>query len=140
MFKGSVMFNFLTGMKTRLCGMEIQCVRWIALLFNNMPDVQLAKHPSCEKQQQKWTKTPINSFENYMIYTVHAILHLSDNFIQSDLRCIQAIHIFCQYMCSLGIEPTTFVLLTQCSTTEPQEQTFIVKTFSLSLKVSLSST
>ncbi len=25
-------------------------------------------------------------------------------------------------MCSLGIEPTTFVLLTQCSTTEPQEQ------------------
>ncbi len=28
---------------------------------------------------------------------------------------------FCQYMCSLGIEPTTFALLTQCSTTEPQE-------------------
>ncbi len=26
---------------------------------------------------------------------------------------------FCQYMCSLGIEPTTFVLLRQ--TTEPQE-------------------
>ncbi len=29
---------------------------------------------------------------------------------------------FCQYVCSLGIEPTTFALLTQCSTTEPQEQ------------------
>ncbi len=28
---------------------------------------------------------------------------------------------FCQDMCSLGIEPTTFALLTQCSTTEPQE-------------------
>ncbi len=28
---------------------------------------------------------------------------------------------FCQYMCSLGIESTTFALLTQCSTTEPQE-------------------
>ncbi len=28
---------------------------------------------------------------------------------------------FCQYMCSLGIEPTSFALLTQCSTTEPQE-------------------
>ncbi len=25
------------------------------------------------------------------------------------------------YTCSLGIEPTTFALLTQCSTTEPQE-------------------
>ncbi len=28
---------------------------------------------------------------------------------------------FCQYVCSLGIEPTTFALLTQCSTTEPRE-------------------
>ncbi len=26
-------------------------------------------------------------------------------------------------MCSLGIEPMTFALLTQCSTTEPQEHT-----------------
>ncbi len=41
--------------------------------------------------------------------------YLADAFIQSDLQCIQAIHIFCQYMCSLGIEPTTFALLTQCS-------------------------
>ncbi len=29
-------------------------------------------------------------------------------------------------MCSLGIEPTTFALLTQCSTTEPQELCIIV--------------
>ncbi len=28
---------------------------------------------------------------------------LADDFIQSDLQCIQAIH-FCQYVCSLGIE------------------------------------
>ncbi len=48
------------------------------------------------------------------------ILHLPDAFIQSDLQCILATH-FCQYVCSLGIEPTTFALLTQCSTTEPQE-------------------
>ncbi len=48
-------------------------------------------------------------------------MHLSDAFIQSDLQCIQVIYFFCQYMCSLGIEPTTFALLTQCSTTEPQE-------------------
>ncbi len=27
----------------------------------------------------------------------------------------------CPYVCSLGIDPQTFVLLTQCSTTEPQE-------------------
>ncbi len=29
-------------------------------------------------------------------------------FIQSNLQCIQAIHLFCQYMCSLGVEPTNF--------------------------------
>ncbi len=34
-------------------------------------------------------------------------MHLADAFIQSNLQCIQVIH-FCQYMCSLGIEPTTF--------------------------------
>ncbi len=32
-----------------------------------------------------------------------------------------SLHIYCKYVCSLGIEPTTFALLTQCSTTEPQE-------------------
>ncbi len=35
--------------------------------------------------------------------------YLADAFIQSDLQCIQAIHFsFYQYVCSLGIEPTTF--------------------------------
>ncbi len=28
---------------------------------------------------------------------------------------------YCQYVCPLGIEPTTFALLMQRSTTEPQE-------------------
>ncbi len=42
-------------------------------------------------------------------------MHLADAFIQSDLQCIQAIHLYWQYVCSLGIEPTTFPLLTQCS-------------------------
>ncbi len=36
------------------------------------------------------------------------------------------IHFFYQYVCSLGIEPTTFALLTQCSTTEPQEHVFYI--------------
>ncbi len=50
-----------------------------------------------------------------------AFTYLADAFIQSDLPCIQAIHLYCQYVCSLGIEPTTFALLTHCSTTELQE-------------------
>ncbi len=45
----------------------------------------------------------------------HLHLHLADAFIQSNLQCIQVIHLYCQYVCSLGIEPTTFALLTQCS-------------------------
>ncbi len=53
-------------------------------------------------------------------HTLITFTHLADAFIQSDLQCIQA-YLYCQYMCSLGIEPTTFALLTQCSTTEPQE-------------------
>ncbi len=35
-----------------------------------------------------------------------------------------SLYIYCQYVCSLGIEPTTFALLTQCSTTEPQEHAY----------------
>ncbi len=46
-------------------------------------------------------------------------MHLADTFIQSDLQLFE-LYMYCQYMCSLGIEPTTFALLTQCSTTEPQ--------------------
>ncbi len=55
-------------------------------------------------------------------------MHLADAFIQSDLQNNQVI-CFCQYVCYLGIEPTTFALLTQCSTTEPQEH--VVASYSL---------
>ncbi len=48
-------------------------------------------------------------------------MHLADAFIQINLYPIQDIHFYCLYVCSLGIEPTTFALLMQCSTTEPQE-------------------
>ncbi len=44
-------------------------------------------------------------------------IHLADAFIQSNLQYIQVIIFFCQYVCSLGIKPTSFALLTQCSTT-----------------------
>ncbi len=53
-------------------------------------------------------------------------IHLADAFIQSDLQCIQAIHLYYQYVWSLGIEPTTFALLTLCSTTEPQKHSLLL--------------
>ncbi len=48
-------------------------------------------------------------------HPLFTFMHLAEAFIQSDLQCIQVIHLYCQYVCSLGIEPTTFALLTQCS-------------------------
>ncbi len=62
-------------------------------------------------------------------------MHLADAFIQSDLQCIQVINFFCQYVCSLAIEPTTFALLTQCSTTETQEHTYWLNVSVCLLKV-----
>ncbi len=62
-------------------------------------------------------------------------MHLADAFIQSNLQCIQATQFFfCQYVCSLGIEPTTFstanVILYHWATGTLNEQYFnmIMKT------------
>ncbi len=52
----------------------------------------------------------------FYIFVLFTFMHLADAFMQSNLQCI-----FCQYVCSLGIEPTIFALQMQCSTTEPQE-------------------
>ncbi len=49
-------------------------------------------------------------------------MHLSDAFIQSDLQSCNSDYTFFLSACvSLGIEPTIFALLTQCSTIEPQK-------------------
>ncbi len=45
-------------------------------------------------------------------------MHLADDFIQSDLG---QLYIYCQYVCSWELNPLPFALLTQCSTTEPQD-------------------
>ncbi len=58
-------------------------------------------------------------------------MHLADAFIQSDLQGIQVIHLL--YVCSLGIEPMTFELLTQCSTTEPREHKILILHLKLSI-------
>ncbi len=51
-------------------------------------------------------------------------MHLADAFIQTVHSVYSAFRLYVflsvGYMCSLEIEPTTFALLTQCSTTEPQ--------------------
>ncbi len=54
-------------------------------------------------------------------------MHLADAFIQSNLQYLQVIYFVRQYVCSLGIEPTTFALLMQCSTPEPQEHSILTE-------------
>ncbi len=52
-------------------------------------------------------------------------MHLADAFIQNDLQCIQVIHLFFSistWYVPWELNPQPFALLTQCSTTEPQEQ------------------
>ncbi len=48
-------------------------------------------------------------------------MQLADAFIQSDLQCIRAIHFFISMCVPWELNPQPFALLTQCSTTEPQE-------------------
>ncbi len=49
-------------------------------------------------------------------------MHLADAFIQSDLQCIQTIHLLSVCVCvPWKLNPQPFALLTQCSTTDPQE-------------------
>ncbi len=56
-------------------------------------------------------------------------LHLADAFIQSDLHCIQAINFFVCTCVPWELNPRPFALLTQCSTTEPQEHSFQIHSF-----------
>ncbi len=56
-----------------------------------------------------------------IIVVSFAFMHLADAFIQSDLQCIQVIHIL-SVCVPWELNPQFVALLTQCSTTEPQEQ------------------
>ncbi len=48
-------------------------------------------------------------------------LHLTDAFIQSDLQCHSGYTFFISRCVPWELNPQPFALLTQCSTTEPQE-------------------
>ncbi len=48
-------------------------------------------------------------------------MHLADAFIQSDLHYIQCYTFFVSMCVPWELNPQPFALLTQCSTTEPQE-------------------
>ncbi len=51
----------------------------------------------------------------YMQYIYIYVYAFSRRFYPKRLTVYSGYTFFCQYVCSLGIEPTTFALLTQCS-------------------------
>ncbi len=69
------------------------------------------KCKSINEHGDKYSAATLNVMCELMI--TFTFMHLVDTFIQSDLHSGHTY--FCQCMCSLGIEPTTFALLTQCS-------------------------
>ncbi len=56
-----------------------------------------------------WKSIAVHNFRKSLLYT------FIRRFYPKRLTVHSGYMFFCQYMCSLGIEPTTFALLTQCS-------------------------
>ncbi len=61
-----------------------------------------------------------------IVQCLFTFMHLADAFIQSDLKCIQDIIFFISMCVPWELNPQPFALLTQCSTTEPQEHLYPV--------------
>ncbi len=72
-----------------------------------------------------WNLDPLSLNAGVFFFYLY-ILHFIRRFYPKRLTVHSGYTYFCQYMCSLGIEPTNFALLTQCSTTEPQKQILFV--------------
>ncbi len=58
-----------------------------------------------------------------VMYIYIHIYAFSRRFYPKQLTVQSGYTFYYQYACSLGIDPQLFALLTQCSTTEPQEHT-----------------
>ncbi len=72
--------------------------------------------PTLARNRNEVINTSITSISSIFTFTF-TFMHLADAFIQSDLQCIQVIHLSIPW----ELNPQPFALLTQCSTTESQE-------------------
>ncbi len=73
--------------------------------------------------EQGWDP-PGTEFDTPALVLAFTFMHLAEAFIQSDLQCIQVIHFSISMSVPWESNPQPFMLLTQCSTTEPQEQAY----------------
>ncbi len=91
----------------------------------HIPNGLRSKMSQNTKHDHKTSKVLFKQHKLYFLYLhfTFTFMHLADAFIQSDLQCIQAINFF--FFISMCVpwelNPRPFALLTQCSTTEPQE-------------------
>ncbi len=72
--------------------------------------------PTLARNRNELFNTSITGISSIFTFTF-TFMHLADAFIQSDLQCIQVIHLSIPW----ELNPQPFVLLTQCSTNESQE-------------------
>ncbi len=99
-------------------------------LFGNINDFYIALNilsicllPGCTNSPHCGRKHASKLWRGKCRYSLTLHLHL--HIYPKRLTVHSGYTHFCHYMCSLGIEPTTFALLTQCSTTEPQEHLYL---------------
>ncbi len=128
---------------------------WLSKRTDHLENLNVDTNPEkCRLIMNNWLQRDITIFGRIVLMKIESLSRLTypcfslavsakkikainklHSFIHAFSRCFYpkrlTVHsgytCFCQYMCSLGIEPTTFALLMQCSTTEPQEHKHKVK-------------
>ncbi len=87
------------------------------------------------KFRQHYKYAFIHGYSNY--YSSITFMHLADAFIKSELQYIQAIHFFISMCVPWELNPQPFALLTQCSTTEPQQHKLLKFYLHVMLKLNI---
>ncbi len=75
----------------------------------------------CSDQDRKVKSFLMGATPGVITGLVLLLFVIIEQLIQLMRLTVHSGYTFIVSMCSLGIEPTTFALLSQCSTTEPQE-------------------
>ncbi len=104
---------------------ERGCFLWIIIDIHSTENLQRYFSALVWLQLGEKTKT-VRFFKKSRIDKNYSFIYIyiyafSRRFYPKRLTVHSGYTYFYQYMCSLRIEPTTFALLIQCSTTEPQK-------------------
>ncbi len=93
-------------------------VCWLSLPRSFIIQHDLLVLTDCNRTERDFRQTHNTQClvkEPAFVVEAKAIIYIYQTLFSKATYSAFRLYIFCQYMCSLGIEPTTFVLLTQCS-------------------------